>query len=354
MSRTGPPALTRRRFGTTALAGLFAPAAADAAKPPARAKPPAAANPPAATKPTAPAKPTGAASPTGPANPGGAAGPVRVGSKPDTEGMLLGNVILKVLEHAQVPVESRLGLGPTRIVRAAILSGAIDLYPEYTGNGAFFFHRETDPAWRDQAAGYALVKQLDENQNNLLWLPEAPADNAWAIAVRGDVAAANRLQTMSDFARWLNGGAKVKLAASAEFVESPAALPAFEASYGFKLDADRILMLVGGNTAATIRAAAENLSGVNAAMAYGTDGALAVLRLAVMQDDKHAQIFFAPAPVVRQSVAQAYPAIATSLAPVFAALDTPTLRRLNAQIAVDGDDPSMTATGWLQSSGLLG
>lgn len=347
MSGARLPKLGRRQFGAAALAGLLAPTAAGAKRAPA-AKSGSAAKPPAA------ANPAPAAKPARPANPAAEAGPVRVGSKPDTEGMLLGNIILKVLEHATIPVESRIGLGPTNIVRAAILSGAIDLYPEYTGNGAFFFHRETDPAWRDQAAGYALVKQLDEKESKLVWLPAAPADNAWAIAVRGDVATAHRLQTMSDFARWVNGGARVKLAASAEFVESPAALPAFQATYGFTLHADQILMLVGGNTAATIRAAAESLSGVNAAMAYGTDGALAVLRMPVMQDDKHAQIFFAPAPVVRQSILQAYPALASSLAPVFAALDTPTFRRLNAQIAVDGDDPSMTATGWLQSTGLLG
>ena len=347
MSRAGRALLTRRQLGA-ALAGLGMPAAAAAAKAPPAKPAPAAKSPGAANPPPAAARPAPAPNPVVGGN------PVRVGSKPDTEGMLLGNVILKVLEHAEVPVENRLGIGPTRIVRAALLAGAIDLYPEYTGNGAFFFHRETDPAWRDQAAGYALVKQLDEQQNGLLWLPAAPADNAWAIAVRADVAASNRLQTMSDFARWVNGGAPVKLAASAEFVESPAALPAFQTTYGFKLNSDQILMLVGGNTAATIRAAAENLSGVNAAMAYGTDGALSVLRLAVLQDDKHAQIFFAPAPVVRQSVAQAYPLIASSLAPVFAALDAATLRRLNAQIAVDGDDPAMTATGWLESTGLLG
>ena len=341
MSRFGSLLLTRRQFGAAALAGLGAPTAGAAKQPPA-AKSPNAAN------------PVPAAKPVPAINPAGSGNPVRIGSKPDTEGMLLGNIILKVLEHAQVPVESRIGIGPTRIVRAALLAGAVDLYPEYTGNGAFFFHRETDAAWRDQAAGYALVKQLDEQQNKLLWLPAAPADNAWAIAVRADVAASSRLQTMSDFARWVNGGATVKLAASAEFVESPAALPAFQTTYGFKLSSEQILMLVGGNTAATIRAAAENLSGVNAAMAYGTDGALSVLRLTVLQDDRHAQIFFAPAPVVRASVAAAYPMIATSLAPVFAALDGATLRRLNAQIAVDGDDPAMTATGWLESTGLLG
>ena len=53
--------------------------------------------------------------------------------------------------RAASPVERRIQLGPTNIVRAALLAGQIDLYPEYTGNGAFFFHRENDPAWKNAA-----------------------------------------------------------------------------------------------------------------------------------------------------------------------------------------------------------
>ena len=40
----------------------------------------------------------------------------------------------------------------------------------------------------------------------------------------------------------------MKLAGSAEFVESPAALPAFQSTYGFKLSADQIVVLAGGDT----------------------------------------------------------------------------------------------------------
>ena len=186
-----------------------------------------------------------------------------------------------------------LQLGPTQIVRQAMLAGQIDLYPEYTGNGAIFFARENDPAWHDAAQAYALVKQLDRETNNIVWLAAAPADNSWAIAMRRDVATAHHLTTLADFARYASGGGIVKLAASAEFVDSPGALPAFEKAYGFKLSRGQLLALIGGNTAATLRAAAEGISGVNAAMAYATDGALAVLQLQLLADDKHAQTVYA-------------------------------------------------------------
>ena len=55
-------------------------------------------------------------------------------------------------------VENSLQLGPTNIVRAAILAGQIDIYPEYTGNGALFFHRESDPAWKSAARAMPLVE----------------------------------------------------------------------------------------------------------------------------------------------------------------------------------------------------
>src|SRR5688500_18363030 len=74
-----------------------------------------------------------------------AADAVRVGSKIDTEGRLLGSIILQVLEANGIPTENKLQLGTTKIVRSAILSGEIDAYPEYTGNGAFFFNTDTDP-----------------------------------------------------------------------------------------------------------------------------------------------------------------------------------------------------------------
>ncbi len=280
-----------------------------------------------------------------------AAAPVKVGSKLDTEAALLGTVILQLLKGGGVATESRLRLGPTKILRAAILSGEVDIYPEYTGNGAFFFARETDPAWQNAGAGYELVRHLDADANHLAWLPPAPANNTWGIAVNGAAAEKEKLKTMDDFARWAGAGG-VKLAASAEFVESPAALPAFQSVYGFKLAATQLVVLAGGDTAATERAAAEGTSGVNAAMAYGTDGAIAALDLRLMEDTKQAQMVYEPSPVIRQAALDANPSIPGLLAPAFAALDGATLRALNAKIAVDGQDVTAVATAWLKEKGL--
>ena len=272
-----------------------------------------------------------------------AEGGVVVASKIDTEGALLGNMILNILDAHGVPVQNKLQLGPTNIVRAAILSGQIDIYPEYTGNGALFLHMEDDPAWKNWTRGYALVQSLCRERNHLIWLNPAPANNTWVIAVRKDLAGQAGLTSMDDFAKYVTSGGRIKLAASAEFVESPSALPAFETTYGFHLSDEQLLTLSGGNTSATLRAAAEQMSGVNAAMAYGTDGAIAALGLVALKDDKGAQIVYAPAPVVREMVVQQHPEIGAWLDPVFASLTLETLQALNGEIAVSGLDAAVVA-----------
>ena len=95
------------------------------------------------------------------------------------------------------------------------------------GNAAFFFNKADDPVWKDLDQGYETAKKLDYEANKIVWLTPAPANNTWAIAVRKDVAEPAKLKTMTDFGRWVAGGGKIKLAGSAEFVNSPAALPAF-------------------------------------------------------------------------------------------------------------------------------
>ncbi|HDG1692951.1 TPA: ABC transporter substrate-binding protein [Kluyvera georgiana] len=280
-----------------------------------------------------------------------AAEPVKVGSKIDTEGALLGNLILQVLESHGVSTVNKVQLGTTPVVRGAITSGALDIYPEYTGNGAFFFKDENDPAWKNAKAGYDKVKALDAQKNHLVWLTPAPANNTWTLAVRKDVAENNKLTSLADLSRYLKDGGTFKLAASAEFIERPDALPAFEKAYDFKLSQDQLLSLAGGDTAVTIKAAAQQTSGVNAAMAYGTDGPVAALGLQTLSDPKGVQPIYAPTPVVREAVLKAYPDIEKWLQPVFASLDEKTLQTLNAKIAVEGLDAKSVAAGYLKEKG---
>lgn len=278
---------------------------------------------------------------------------VVVSSKIDTEGGLLGNIISQVLQANGIPVTEKIQLGGTPVVRQAITAGEIDIYPEYTGNAAFFFEKADDPLWNDAAKAYAEAKKLDYDANKIVWLTPAPANNTWAVAVRKDVADANKLATFSDLGKYIAGGGDIKLAASAEFVSSPAALPKFQEVYGFTLKPEQLVTLSGGDTAATIAAAAQQTNGVNAAMVYGTDGGIAPSGLVVMADDKGVQPVYEPAPIIRESVLQANPQIEELLKPVFTKLDLTTLQDLNGRIQVGGEAAKDVAVDWLKTNGFL-
>lgn len=278
---------------------------------------------------------------------------ITVSSKIDTEGGLLGNVVALALEDAGLPVVRRLQLGGTQVVREALLADQIDIYPEYTGNAAFFFNEADSDVWKDADAAYERARELDAEENNIVWLQPAPANNTWAIAVTGPVAEENDLATMSDFGKWVSDGGEVKLAASTEFVSSPAVLPAMQETYGFELGQDQTVILSGGDTAATIQAAARGTSGVNAAMVYGTDGGVGATGLVVMEDDKGVQPVYEPAPIVRAEVLEEYPAIADVLNPIFETLDMATLQKLNGRIQVGGEGSEAVARDHLTQIGVL-
>jgi osmoprotectant transport system substrate-binding protein len=278
---------------------------------------------------------------------------VVVASKIDTEGALLGNMIVVALEANGIATENRTEFGPTPIVRKAIAAGEIDIYPEYTGNAAFFFGLADDPLWRDHAKGYQKAKALDFEKNQVVWLAPAPADNTWAIAARRDVADANELRSLEDFARFVNGGGTVKVACSEEFVNSAAALPSFQKAYGFTLTKDQLLTLAGGNTAQTEKAAALGTNGVNFAMAYGTDGQLAALGLLVLEDTLGVQPVYAPTPIIRKAALDRHPQIAAILKPVFESLDRISLQTMNAAIAVEGRNARSVATKYLRENGMI-
>lgn len=279
---------------------------------------------------------------------------VTVGSKIDTEGALLGNMIVLLLEDGGFKVIDKTGTGTTPIVRTAIIAGEIDIYPEYTGNGFYFFSDKGDiELWKDLQKGYAKVAELDLAANNIVWLTPSPANNTWAIAVRNDLAQSASLKTLEDLAAYINKGGAFKLAASEEFVSDEPALPSFEKGYGFKLTNDQLLVFSGGNTTLTEKAAASGQEGVNAAMAYGTDGQLAALGLKVLTDTKKIQPVYAPTPIIRGEVLKKSPEIREILDPVFKSLDLETLQTLNSRIAVEGQSPKNVAQAYLEEKGFL-
>jgi osmoprotectant transport system substrate-binding protein len=277
---------------------------------------------------------------------------VVVSSKLSSESAMIGQMIRLLLDAHGIATLDRTKLGATPVVRKALIAGEVDLYVEYTGNAGLFFNRAADPAWKDLRRGYELGAHLDYAANHIVWLTPAPASNAWALAVRSDVARANHLLTMSDFARWVAGGGAVVLACSAEFANA-GTLRSLERTYGFTMRSDQLIVLAGGETSATIGAAAARTNGTNTAMVYGTDGGIAAANLRVLEDDRHDQPVYAPVPTVREVVLKSYPQIAPIVQPLMASLTRADLQQLNERVQIDGESEQAVAEDYLRRRGLL-
>ena len=277
---------------------------------------------------------------------------VVISSKLSSESAMLGEMIRLLLNGAGIATVDRMTLGATPVVRKALLEGEIDLYVEYTGNAGFFFNRPGDAAWKDFQRGYELGSQLDLAANRIVWLTPANASNAWALAVRHDVAVANKLQNMSDFGRWVSSGGDVVLACSAEFANA-GALRSLEKTYGFKMRSEQLIVLAGGETSATIRAAAARTNGTNTAMVYGTDGGIEAANLQILDDDKHDQPIYAPVPMIREAALKANPQIAAIVKPLMESFTAESLRKLNARVQINGEAAQAVAQDYLKTRGLL-
>ncbi len=277
---------------------------------------------------------------------------VVVSSKLSSESAMLGQMIRLLLNANGVPTIDRTRIGATPVVRKALLTGEIDLYVEYTGNAANFFNDAANPAWKDLQKGYELGAKLDYEANHIVWLTAARVSNSWALAIRRDLADQDHLKTMSDFGRWVAGGGKVVLACSAEFANA-GTLRALERTYGFTLRSDELIVLAGGETSATIGAAAALTNGTNTAMVYSTDGGIVAANLVVLADDRHEQPIYAPVPLVRESVLKAYPRIAQIVKPLMESFTQDSLQRLNARVQIDGESDEEVAADYLKAQGFL-
>ncbi|MDZ7799828.1 MAG: glycine betaine ABC transporter substrate-binding protein [Trueperaceae bacterium] len=287
--------------------------------------------------------------------------PIVVGSKQFTEQIVLGKVIVNALRGAGYEVTDRTNLGGTAVNRDALEAGEIDVYPNYTGTAISNWYRDYE--WAQEAiaegtsgdayASYATVASYDAALFDLVWLRPAPANNTYALAVTSAFAEENDVTTMYDFADYVNDGGEVVLSTGDEFAQRPDGLQAFEETYGFDLSEDQMIVIAGATPAQTEQALASGQSGVNVAMAYGTDGALMAYDFVVLEDPDGAQPVFQPTPVFRGETIRAYPEIAGVLNPIFALFDNRTLQDLNAKVEVDGLSAEEVARTFLQENGFI-
>lgn len=267
--------------------------------------------------------------------------PVTIASKPFGESYILAEMFGQLLESRGITVDRRPGLGATEIAFGALRSGAIDVYPEYTGTGLLAILHDTP---RTNAADvYGYVARTFRERWGIRWLAPLGFENTYAIAMRRGAADSLGIRTLSDVARHadqLRGGF------TPDFIGRADGLAGLRETYGWRLKDVRSLV-----PAVKYEALASGT--VDVIDGYSTDGLIARYNLVVLEDDRH---FFPPyeaAALVGAALQRENPQALFVLGELSGRMDVRLMRALNARVEVNKEPVADVARRGLQQLGLL-
>src|ERR1700730_8318191 len=153
---------------------------------------------------------------------------VVVGSKQFTVWVLLGEIFAQMIEaHTNLKVDRRFYLAGTYICQQAILSGRIDLYPEYTGTALTAILKQ--PASGARAEVYQRVKSEYEHRFGLTLGPALGFNDTFAMEIRGEDARRLNVKTLSQAAAF---APQWRAGFGYEFMERPDGYRGLVATYG--------------------------------------------------------------------------------------------------------------------------
>jgi len=250
-----------------------------------------------------------------------------VGSKNFTEQIVLAELFAQQIEaHSTLHVERRVNLGGTLLCHQALVSGKIDLYPEYTGTAFTAILKESPRLDQTAADTFRAVREEYPDRFGVEVLPPLGFNNTFAIVVRGDDAARLHLRKVSDIAAYTP---KWRPGFGYEFMERPDGYRGWMAAYGLHfLGEPRILDL-----GLLYRALADRQVDIVAGNA--TDGLIAALGMVTLEDDRHYFLPYEAVPLVRRATLDKHPETGVALEALAGKVSEEEMRRMN--YAVDGE-----------------
>jgi osmoprotectant transport system permease protein len=239
---------------------------------------------------------------------------LKVGSKRFTESYILGEVIIRAAGDAV----HRPGLGNTGILYAALKSGAIDLYPEYTGTIAKeILKLDGNPGLAElnralAPLGFGVAVPLGFN-------------NSYALAMREERAQALGIRSLGDLAKH----PALKLGLSQEFIGRADGWPGLKAAY--KLPFAAPSGLDHGLAYEAIAAGRIDVMDI-----YTTDAKIGRFQLRALEDDRRFFPRYDAALLYRLEVPRRYPEAWAKLQKLEQRIDERTMIRLNAAAELQG------------------
>ncbi|MCE3555282.1 glycine betaine ABC transporter substrate-binding protein [Pseudonocardia sp. RS11V-5] len=272
---------------------------------------------------------------------------ITVGSKDFTEQILVGYMAELALSAAGADVKDLTNIQGSSNSRLALKTGDIDLTWEYTGTGWINYLGHTDPI-PDERGQYEAVRDEDLKENGIVWLPYSELNNTYAFGTTKAYAEQHNLKTDSDMTTFLKQNPDQGVfCVETEFASRQDGLPGAEKAYGFT--PKEVKTFGTGAIYAGIANGTCNFGEI-----FTTDGRIAGLNLAVLEDDKKFFPQYNICVVLREDTYKAHPEIEQVMQPVAMALNNQEMIELGKKVDVDGEDPGIVARDWMIQKGFIG
>lgn len=265
-----------------------------------------------------------------------------IGAENFTEALIFGYLYSDLIQaKTDIPVEEKFNLNGTMIANAALDSGDIDMYTDYTGviaPNVLKLPMNTDPD-----AVYKDVKKGMKDEYDAVVSEPLGSSNTYVFAVPKSVSEKYGLTKLSQL---VEQAPNLRLGCTTAFTEREDLLPKFESELGAHF---KEVTGLEGN----IRYQALKSGDVDVTDAYETDGLLIKEGLIPLEDDLQ---FFPPYQAIniyRSDVIERYPELEDVLSLLDGALTTEEVAQMNYKVDIDGQTPQQVAHDFLEEKGLI-
>ncbi len=269
---------------------------------------------------------------------GAAAGPLVVGSQQYYSNEIVAELYAQVLEKAGITVTRQYQIGQREVYLPEVISGKIDVFPEYNGNLLQYLDK-TATAKDTASIQAALTKALP---SGLKVLTPAAANDQDTYSTTKAFASQWGLTSLSDLSKVTK---KMTVAANSEFATRPYGPPGLKSLYGVDVT---VVPVEDSGGPLTVKALVDGKADL--ANIYSASPTIVSNDLVVLQDPKNLILPQNIVPIVSSKVNATASA---AIDKVNAALSADDLRKLNAQSVTEQKKSADIAKAWLTSKGLL-
>jgi osmoprotectant transport system permease protein len=258
-----------------------------------------------------------------------AADPVTVGSKKFTESVILGEAVVGLLQASGFDAGHRRELGGSRVLWNALLDGAIDIYPEYSGTLRYEILANQQPAPGPGLEGLrAAVAPLDIGIAEPLGF-----NNGYALGMLATRARELGIETISDLRRHPG----LVIGSSNEFLRRGDGWPGLQAAYALPqkvrgMDHDLAYRGLGGGS-------------LDVLVLYTTDAGIKAYDIQPLIDDRGYFPGYQALLLYRSDLALP---VVTALQRLSGKIDEAAMIDMNAAVKLDGRPESRVAASLLQ------